>query len=807
MGLKQLYYTSCERGLSGYPGYQFNAVTPGVEPEVMREVERLTAYEPPRSLGFEPTDAEVAACPVNLCFAPGDGATVVANVTFVGADFSRRFGNYFVHALATTTPEQDLGPLLPIELWQAPFWRSQVADSLELPELAGPLTPGPIDRRGAAAFAAARGPAAERLGALLSAAAQAVEGAGRSVVLVDDAGGNAHWIALLSYLLPASLVRRMSFTTYHHRPSYCGLHVIGTVPGNDLDLSDDPLSSFYLFDFAGDRVSKVEVHPAAALLARAGVSRAEALWRRAAALGGGGESTLDDWYPLVAVTAAAQGMQLGEHDYDTAIDWYKLHARGLAPDDAGWVGASLLAQEAFDHRHVGDLMAAASASGADSVQRQLDEIECRIVDHDLERLLAGAPDRPPALRVASVVAQAHARRRCEEALAGTDLALATALLEWTDGSEVHLSPSLLKTWSERVVGPVLLLEPSHGAARRVAEGRDGVLRGVVAHLALVAERDPPAVSAALERGLTDLLPEAEVTLHPRLRELLLLEHGRQAPSARMDVLHEVAELRGAHAVEGSLLRKLWPDGGWTLVEARQAAELLSDQQLTTGEVPEWLGRVLTSTTPVGDRAALAGFVALCNQLAERQIDNALPQAARGRLHEVSWVAEKLQDALRDQRRTAERVEELASHYPEASEPIQRYLENKVPDLLARSVPAADLARVLSACPRPLFKLYLDQVEPGLRRYSPDPVAAAQVFRAMVELRALRHAYGREIDQQVLIPSLSTWKRRDLERVASLLLQQSQMLAQSFTTWWRRHVPDGLGRRLGGAIKGRRGRRG
>ena len=39
MAFKQLYYTSCEHGLGGYSGYQFNAVTPGVSPAVMREVE------------------------------------------------------------------------------------------------------------------------------------------------------------------------------------------------------------------------------------------------------------------------------------------------------------------------------------------------------------------------------------------------------------------------------------------------------------------------------------------------------------------------------------------------------------------------------------------------------------------------------------------------------------------------------------------------------------------------------------------------------------------------------------------------
>ena len=32
MAFQQLYYTSCEHGLSGYAGYQFNAITPGYRP-------------------------------------------------------------------------------------------------------------------------------------------------------------------------------------------------------------------------------------------------------------------------------------------------------------------------------------------------------------------------------------------------------------------------------------------------------------------------------------------------------------------------------------------------------------------------------------------------------------------------------------------------------------------------------------------------------------------------------------------------------------------------------------------------------
>ena len=56
MAFEQLYYTSCEHGVGGYAGFQFNALSHGVGARVMREVEQLTAYELP-SWDTSPADA------------------------------------------------------------------------------------------------------------------------------------------------------------------------------------------------------------------------------------------------------------------------------------------------------------------------------------------------------------------------------------------------------------------------------------------------------------------------------------------------------------------------------------------------------------------------------------------------------------------------------------------------------------------------------------------------------------------------------------------------------------------------------
>ena len=112
MALLQLYYTSCENGLSGYAGFQFNAVSPGTDPQLMREVEQLTSYQRPRA-------ARPGEEPVNLCheFDVASRMDITAQVVYAGLDSSGRPGNYFAHAVATADPDADLQGVRPIELW------------------------------------------------------------------------------------------------------------------------------------------------------------------------------------------------------------------------------------------------------------------------------------------------------------------------------------------------------------------------------------------------------------------------------------------------------------------------------------------------------------------------------------------------------------------------------------------------------------------------------------------------------------------------------------------------------------------
>jgi len=219
MAFQQLYYTSCETGLAGYGGYQFNAVTRGTSSLVMREVEDRSVYEPPRWLQAEPALDEPEAYPIALSYAKSEAtdAVIVTHVMFAGTDYSGRPGNYFAHALVTDTPGPDFGPLMPAELWGADFWRSTPIGSTELPELQGPLPRAVVDRAGVQAFLDARG-TEKVLPELLTAVWRAMAGDRLVLLASHEANENIWWIAAVSYLLGERLAGRRGGRHAHRAP-------------------------------------------------------------------------------------------------------------------------------------------------------------------------------------------------------------------------------------------------------------------------------------------------------------------------------------------------------------------------------------------------------------------------------------------------------------------------------------------------------------------------------------------------------------------------------------------------------------
>lgn len=106
MQVLQLFYTSCESGLSSGKGFQTYSMSPGIRADERREIESLCGYRPPDKLPAQPTPEEISDLfPITFgCRQLQTGRYVVWQIKYLGQDYSGRYGNYFVHALV----EEDL---------------------------------------------------------------------------------------------------------------------------------------------------------------------------------------------------------------------------------------------------------------------------------------------------------------------------------------------------------------------------------------------------------------------------------------------------------------------------------------------------------------------------------------------------------------------------------------------------------------------------------------------------------------------------------------------------------------------------
>ncbi|MCA1706206.1 MAG: hypothetical protein LC808_24245, partial [Actinobacteria bacterium] len=597
MTIRQLYYTSCEEGLSGFAGFQFNAATPGVPAGVMRYVETVTSYEPPSSVGFEPTEAAVAACPVALVYAVDD-ATVVANVVFTGADFTNRFGNYFAHALVTDDRRQGFGAVLPIELWKARFWARRETTTRDLPALETPLHGGTIDRAAIESHLEDHR-FSDRVPALLSAAARSVCEEDRSLVIIDDVDeAVARWVAVLSYLLPGSITQAMSFTTFHNRPAYCPFRVVGTVPTADIDRSDAAFDSmYYLFDLTSGRATAVDVHPLAQILAAEGPTRSEGLWRRASELARGDERGLDDWYPVVLASLEGATGRTGP-ETEILVDWLLSDAARLGPDRVTLAITPLLTAVLAESQLVRLAEAGRSAGAAKVVERA----ETQLVDMVLDRLLAG--DRPSFPPLSTKQANHHAAERCSTMLRD-DPPYALDLLGWAAAGRLRVDRDTLVAAGHRWVGPALFRPTDTTDLLRLVRSSPLVLAGVVAYLDERSQSDAPAVSKLLAGAIGGVVESAALGATPTLKRLVLLEAARQDPSCRVEVLDEMLSLQEGTGVASErrvseVLAELWPGEQWTPREAQRVVAVLSDEQATVPAVVERVRAAVLAKVPLDD---------------------------------------------------------------------------------------------------------------------------------------------------------------------------------------------------------------
>ena len=762
MAFQQLYYTSCEHGLGGYGGYQFNAITPGVPPALLREVEERTVYEPPHwPAGTDPNDPEAYPIAFSYGISEATGAAIVAHVVSAGTDYSGRPGNYFVHALVTSTPEQDFGSLFPAELWGAELWRSTPVAGTELPELPRP-PPGVIDRPRVQAFLDARG-AEGVLAGLITAVGHTMAGERPVLVVAHDVTETAWWIAAVSYLLGDRLARQMTFTTYSHRPGYSRYHVTGVLPGV---LPPEASASFQIFDLAAGRTPADGVHPLAAILVSTGVMAAPGLWQQAAAFASGAEASLDDWLPPAAVAAGLLGRRLSPAETDAVARWLPGAADWMPPGLAD-VGLGItLAQPArmLSDDQLHDLLNLARRLPAPPRAEQLERL---LAERMIARLIRGEPATPtpfgtPAVQVA--------RDLAIEALDAATVQQALALLEWAAASGIALPETELERFGRTRLGPDI---PERELAD-IVRFHPAIRRGLLGRLA----DEPPEVTRALLSGpVGTQLSEEDLDGQPELTELWLLEsvaRGRMRPLRAFDrIVDARTAAQRSPQVDAALLGLLWPHD----CPPGDLAELLG--LLTDAPAPDVLSWFAAQLRSIPARGTTGDeWLAFARALAGHEVLGMLPEQDTRPARNTIRVLPLLHRArLEGPRGNAEVFGELFGEYARADAGTGRLLERELPRLLARAAP---LGRALRGCPGNLAAAFGLELEDRLAPIHPDITLARQVFLASGHPDVLAQpALSERID--AALEQVRQWNRHDLGVLVQSMDNDAE-LAESFRRW-------------------------
>ena len=822
MGFAQLYYTSCEHGLSGYAGYQFNAATPGVDPRVLREVERFTVYEPPRSASPERVDEH----PVNLCYAPDvGGAAVVSRVVSSGDDPSGRPGNYFAHSLVATAGQEG-GPL-PAELWEAGFWAAAPVTDPDLPALRVPC--GPLDRTRSEAWIRRWPPA---LASRLLAAADAAIDDGLPVLVVADSAAVAHWVAALTHLLPPRRARALSFATYSAAPDDAFVHVVGVPRGTD---TAGWRTRFTVFDpdtgTADDLpVPGPEAGAVAALLARRGPAGAAALWEAVGRYSSGREASLADWRPVVAAAALLDGRSgptgggrsgpegdarsapaggggIGpegagrsgpedgggspESDLRSVREWLPRAVDWLSFDATSALVTGILDRDAdrLDDEALAALQRVAHQVGSDAVTERL---EGMMVRRSLDGIAAGEA-APPVARMRSESVRATARAHITALLEGEqgDVAASRAveLLRWARAGGLVPPSVSLERYGGRVVAAQLASTPAGAAPDPSLESlvgaHDEIRRGAAVRLAGLPRERLADLAAGPVGALFADDRNGAVAL---LRELRWLRTGGRENPARLlsDVVGVRVEGRASgapgivgHDLDAALLAEVWgvdhgpKDALLTLRAVRSPVR-------ADAGVGDWVTEALVTAPTGGEGRDWRELVA---DLDRHWLRDALPRAGQRVIDDWNTAAA----ALRDLRGVpdAEGPDRLTAVYgvvAEAHPTVREMAHRDVVGALLRWRRVEPLAVALRDCPEEVFGGYCDRTARRLAE-QPDAERAALVFTVARDgaLRSQGDARAERLTGRVLAPAVGAWARRPVAAVRNRLRAD---LCDDFDAWAR-----------------------
>lgn len=789
MTLLQLHYTSCEHGLSGHSGFQFCAMSPGVPPAIIREVEQLTAYEPPLALRASGT-GDAAEYPVNLIHAYSEfsGSAIIAHVVFTGVDFSNRSGNYFAHSLVSDDPQADLGAVLPVELWAAPFWQARQEPGTELPPLPAPPAPGSISVQAIGDFLAGRSEHAAHLGLLLTAAADAMV-SGQQVLLVESGtGAVCRWIAAICYLLGPKLGRQLTFATYSHDPRRCRTHVVGTV-ADSASVRVSAGTVFQTFDLAGGVLPELVASPAATLLAGTGVTGSVELWRLAAALGELADS-LDESFPVLASAALLLGRVLNEQELDAAVQWLAAEAHRVSDEHKVSAVRAVLRQDSARlpvqrGTELIRLAVSADAAGGAGQNELTTAVECALVDDFFARLDRSGLPRGAHTAYRTAGAREAAAAGCAARLPKADAERAVELLDWALHAGLKLPTTVVRDVGRGTVTTAILHRASPSGLGKVVAAWPALRHGILDRLQELPAAQQQAAFASLGWGM---FPLDDLEPYPALAEHWfadLVARRRLRPAAALPRVVELRRRRGlSPAVDEELLTRLWPSVGWTPAEAAEIVKQLPVQELSTEPVRYRLADILHDPPPGPAATEWMAFVARLADLPPGVVnDHRLATAMR-----LKPAITLIRQAEQLPKPPNSIVNQLLDLYDKGDPEMRAFLDAHLPPLLVRY---PSLTYALSICAESLlvpFCLYARSV----LEHGPDEIVlAAKIFTVMSDLgwKGLE-ARARYLEAEVLEPVVPGWDRWVTNKVAAEVDIQMKRGRDQFDEWLKQQPGGG-----------------
>ncbi|MFE1832678.1 GTPase-associated protein 1-related protein [Streptomyces sviceus] len=775
MGLQQMYYTSCERGLTGYAGYQFNAVSDGVSTETLREVEALVAYEPPQSLIYSDDPADLERCPVNLCFVPGgqDETPVAACVRYVGRDPSQRFGNYFAHALSHLDLTGAGGTPLPIELWGSPEWASRpVADS-RLPELPGPPRPGPLSPAGVDRFLRGH-PYGDRLPQLVSAVLSALA-EDRTVLVIDTSSeAVAHWFAAVCYLLPPPVARSLSFATYLSRPERSRLRLVGTVPEIPVGLGPDIQDAFHVFDLVSGRLPELPEHPLAGLLGRVGVPTAQTFWSWTNDYVSGREHDPQDWYAPAVAAAVSGGTSLDDEEVASLVGWLDT-CDHLPPDVLAAVVRDLYRQRQLSADQLTVLSRIARATHDTEL---VEQIQGELLETEMRRHIADDPTAAEPVPIRDPVLRRQATARFGDLLRDCDDQQGVRLLLWASAARLEPEHDTLVRKSAEITRALLsrtvtarVDERFRARLTRVAAEWPEFREGMVLALSDQLHQQPHHFPELL-RGLPgELLRENDLEHHPVLREHHLIARAEREPTRTAESLVRVLMMREPCVLDGELLRKLWPSGRWTHEEALEVVPLLPSSVQVDESAAKWLEAVFARDIRDDDDLVLC--LELCALMASRARLAWLPRDTRRCVENALQIAELLARP-----RASALLQVAETQWPALWQPVAALRRRRFPRaLLDCPGTPLEISRVLLAMGDRTALSYLELVCRAAA--TPTPESLRNILAVVTAQRSVSTSQ-REFLDRALETVERQWSPADLDRLAAEVRPLDTGLAERMT---------------------------